>query len=1516
MLQAAGLLLLLAVTSPAAGITGGGTAAHSVESGGSLRLADLLTSSSKTSAWEPSRHRSRRSVFLQPGVRICSQESVDEVLASHQAYYQLRVCQEAVWEAFRIFLDRIPGTWEYQAWVRSCQQEALCISDIARNFSSSEEHIGLIHRRMKNRRERRPETRAVTPAAEQKIPELPGSAAPPSTSSSPPPAIIFITSAAPPTPAMDRTGPAGPDQEDPEQPNLVPEGPEVHMVQFSISLLDPGYKQLLGEPDSPEYLDLATHLQDQMRLVFDRVSGFKAVSVLGIRELLEPGRAEGISVHYSVVFENNIHHATSETTREPEASADSGLRDMLVKALQEKASLPVDLDSLNFQPEVMTLPTPTSAATEEMDEPSQPDSHNEFKVFTPEPEVNELHPPLTPKEKKNDLVTLLDSTAVSHGEMIAVTDGMMLIIDDPPALEDIIDNSEEIYMIEPELLSHEQEEEELLIITHEIETIHQDEMGELVRVYIPTPTLPLQREADNPFITSSRNLISEEDLRPVEKEGESPVFKPTALILFTAAIANKELSEITTPSFKSADLTDQPALIPKKEEDINTLPDEEKVDLGFSKPEPSDVLDQESQDVRSLQTEVELLEPEEDPVILEVLRPNLEKVEVSEPGEVAMEMSESGEATFEVSVPDKEEKPSESIMEVVEVSNPATTPDTSETEAPEVSEPHQEVQQVLQMDIEVVDVSMQEKDSTKASETKKESVVKSQDEVTEPEPEILVHVPEKDLETFKEPEEPRPETGSEDTKPEVFTEQSVEDNVNILQPDKGIVEITELKEEQREKVIEVSLSIPEPEENLVEVSEKEEEEEVVLVGSKDENVLERPGHEVLKEILPEVPEEKGPDVTEERVPIFMEDRVAEDTKETIPKVTEEERVPKHIEDKVPEHSEESVTKVIQDMVPEDTEETVFKITEQKVPKVTEENINMGGIADRISEPEEAVPELDREEVREKSVHVVKLQTEDVTEIPNADFEDGKVVVASLDERPVDIAQPEPSSQTEEKTEATDESKSPGLETVSEPDKDRFDFLPDLPKGLEPEPEEEVGEPEPKRDSVEPAIASIKILQTSKSMEELHYREDSIQAVGENPLDFSDELNPSVEDNLPIIPGLLHPPEEKAPNRIYPITEDVDTKDNIDTKEHIDRTNIEVEREASAFRTPEPVQTDLPTEAATSVPAATAAEPEAQSEDIGVTDKSSSKTQEEEMFVTHSPVSEALHPPPSAVDLVQVPTSGPTEDSGPFELTEDRTEPEQPVPPVETADPESLTASPGGEEFSEYVDQSNTLSKESVDPGSDLTSAAEENAAPLRYLTTPTMTTASNRQELVVFFSLRLTNMDFSEDLFNNTSAEYRALENTLLDMLLPYLQANLTGFRNLEILNFRKGSVVVNSKMRFSRSVPYNVTEAVRCLLERFCSAARRLQIDRSSLDVEPADRADPCRFLACSASSRCVVDHQTQEARCLCEPGFLAHQNQSCQSVCELQPEFCPDGDCFVVPGRGAECRPRSGSQRSGPTR
>ncbi|MED6249120.1 Interphotoreceptor matrix proteoglycan 1 [Ataeniobius toweri] len=154
--------------------------------------------------------------------------------------------------------------------------------------------------------------------------------------------------------------------------------------------------------------------------------------------------------------------------------------------------------------------------------------------------------------------------------------------------------------------------------------------------------------------------------------------------------------------------------------------------------------------------------------------------------------------------------------------------------------------------------------------------------------------------------------------------------------------------------------------------------------------------------------------------------------------------------------------------------------------------------------------------------------------------------------------------------------------------------------------------------------------------------------------------------------------------------------------------------------------------------------------------------------------------------------------------------------------------------------------------------------------------------------------------------------------LLPYLQSNLTGFRNLEILNFRRGSVVVNSKMKFAKSVPYNITEAVRCILEEFCSsAAKRLhmQIDSRSLDVEPADQADPCRFLACGDVSRCEINSWTKEAQCVCEPGFLSVDNQPCRSLCVLQPEYCQNGECHIVPGRGAECRHKGGSMLPGPS-
>ncbi|XP_051284021.1 LOW QUALITY PROTEIN: uncharacterized protein LOC127378798 [Dicentrarchus labrax] len=184
--------------------------------------------------------------------------------------------------------------------------------------------------------------------------------------------------------------------------------------------------------------------------------------------------------------------------------------------------------------------------------------------------------------------------------------------------------------------------------------------------------------------------------------------------------------------------------------------------------------------------------------------------------------------------------------------------------------------------------------------------------------------------------------------------------------------------------------------------------------------------------------------------------------------------------------------------------------------------------------------------------------------------------------------------------------------------------------------------------------------------------------------------------------------------------------------------------------------------------------------------------------------------------------------------------------------------------------------------------------------------------LTVFFRLRVTNMAFSMDLFNKSSAEYKALEQRFLQLLVPYLQSNLNNFKNLEILNFRNGSIVVNSRMRFGKPVPRGVTNVVYLILEDFANTAYQtmnLAIDKYSLDVESGDRADPCKFQACNEFSRCMVNRWSSEAECVCDPGYLSVDGLPCQSVCEVQTNFClNDGKCDIIPGKGAICRCRVG--------
>ncbi|XP_073702160.1 interphotoreceptor matrix proteoglycan 2 isoform X2 [Garra rufa] len=186
------------------------------------------------------------------------------------------------------------------------------------------------------------------------------------------------------------------------------------------------------------------------------------------------------------------------------------------------------------------------------------------------------------------------------------------------------------------------------------------------------------------------------------------------------------------------------------------------------------------------------------------------------------------------------------------------------------------------------------------------------------------------------------------------------------------------------------------------------------------------------------------------------------------------------------------------------------------------------------------------------------------------------------------------------------------------------------------------------------------------------------------------------------------------------------------------------------------------------------------------------------------------------------------------------------------------------------------------------------------------------RSLIVFFSLRVTNMIFSEDLFNKSSAEYKALEQQFLELLVPYLQSNLSHFENLEILNFRNGSIVVNSRMKFGKPVPRGVITAVYLILEDFCNTAYQtmnLAIDKYSLDVESGEQADPCKFQACNEFAECTVNQWSGETECVCNAGYFSVDGLPCQSICDLQHDFClNDGKCDIIPGQGAICRCRVG--------
>ncbi|XP_063078749.1 interphotoreceptor matrix proteoglycan 1 [Engraulis encrasicolus] len=1087
--------------------------------------------------WELKHHRTKRGAFFHSGVKVCPQETIREVVASHQAYYKLRVCQEAVWEAFRIFFDRIPGTSEYQRWVHICQHESLCVADLAANFSSSEEHLNMIYRRLnlqpppelpggESPAEERPVVETAAEEDGQSETEGGGEGGDGGEDSVP---DVAVGTDSPPGGGEEG---AEATTEDLDLPNVLPEHPVEQIVPFSINLVDPGYRELLGDEDSPQYHDLSRHLQEQMLQVFNKLPGFKTINVRRIR-------TGGISVYYAVLFENGMTADEAEGGEETAHPSAPKLIDLMTTALKEEATLPVDLSTLVFYPDLgATAPT----LVETIDEITE--SHNDPEVNFPE---------------SNDLDTV--------------------------GTEDIPDIPTDE---EPEPTSPPEEEEPY--ITHMIETIIIDGTGELVRDYTP-PTPP--ESVDDPDY---------EDTRP---RGDVPIFdsedseeENVDVGVESDLILNFIPEEEAVPSSTSTDtLLTVATVSPEHSGDIeSSLPVTTLSAITHQPPtEPLGDLD----------------ESEEEEVVV-VYTAEGEMPEIADPEE---EFEPVDEVLIEAGAEELPGEPVEEVSVVVE----------------EVSEPEEDVNAPEDDGLEEVII-----------ETDEEVIIEMEEEVVVEE-EVLL----------EEPVDALPEELDE----AVEVEPEPEAEIVEEEPDAGVeIDASESVEE-----IEVTDEVTVPEE------EAEGEEETPTEGELEELEEETtaPPMESIKIIVPEMPDD--------------------------------------------------------DIPPE----------EQLLPQQPEEPHNLPSM------PEDYIPWEEVEDMEEEpfvDVTIDLLPEEEYGLDIEADMEESEEVVI-------------------------EDSEAAGAEETAE----------------------EVEEPE-----------------TGEGSEE---EEEGLEVV--------------LEDTPTVVP------EQPVP-----------------TTPSLDMGLFEV------FLTDEPYQeTGL----------------EVMAEDIEENDM---VTETEVEIETYSDTSEETSLEDLAVELDK----------------------------ADVVNVEKIDLLGYGSGFSEEHPFEATATP------------------PLKYLTTPLMTTASRGRELVVFFSLRVTNMLFSEELFNRSSDEYRTLENRFTELLLPYLQTNLTGFRQLEILNFREGSVVVNSKMTFTKSVPYNVTMAVHCVLEEFCNeAAERLniKIDSGSLDVEPADQADPCKFLACNEFSRCVVNRWSKEAECLCDPGYVTVDGLPCQSVCEVVPDFCQNGgQCEIIPGHGAACR------------
>ncbi|XP_069052715.1 interphotoreceptor matrix proteoglycan 1 isoform X4 [Lepisosteus oculatus] len=1437
-------------------------------SGHLIEMLRTTKQSSRIKAiFELERHRTRRSTFSHTGVKVCPQETIKEIIASHQAYYKLRVCQEAVWEAFRIFLDRIPDTAEYQSWVSTCQQESLCIADLAKNFSSSQEHLDMVQRRVHLRDEKHQEREVSTVKPE----EVTGKASETTTVSR-----EVFTAGPTEVSALSRNllnetvNDTKVLDTDSELPNTVPDQLVEQVVEFSVTLSNPGYGELLSSPDTPQYQDLAHSLQDQMLHVLDRLPGFKEIRVLGFSEKNANDGPGGLTVRYAVVFETvspesssigyqNIDRVsnTSEQGIGPYSPDDEkmtasiivpSLQEVVVKALSEETSLPVDFNTISFEPDVTGQPRPTSTPQIAV---LEPDSHNELTISTDksvmdaEKSLPDL--PLHPSIKENALETLLGTTVQSPNKEDRVNVGATVLPtpDNIVLVEPFSSATPTIVQI---TIDHIEDESKLMYInefspttpsqtTAQPVTLHElDETG-LVNTHVTdnvkdNTNMPSTDTSGDSAGAGGDNIISGEDNSvtpsnsvPTAAGGEDTSVTPSILIPSAGGEDERVTPSISILNSGGEDNSVTPS------DSVPTTGDveDDRVTPSDSVPTAGDVEDDSVTPSDSVLTAGDV---EDDRVTPSDSVPTAGDVEDDS-------VTPSDSVPTAGDVEDDRVTPNDSVLTAGDVEDDRVTPNDSVLTAGDVEDDSVTPSDSVPTAGDVEDDRVTPNDSVlTAGDVEDDSVTPNDSVLTTGDVEDDSVTPSDSVPTA---------AGGEDT--------SVTPSISI--PSVG-------GEDHR---VTPSNSVP------------------TAAGGEDDRVtpsisIHNSGVE-SHSITPTIS--------------ILNSGVEND------RVTPSDSVPT-----AAGGEEGSATQS-------------NSISKADVGK---HNVTASGPDPKdtaVQDGDSPSASLRKPVIEGDSV----IQSESV---PNTTF------IPSTDSLPsgVRLVEPVPETSTQILLVTTSVKGLPIQST-----RENSDVL--LPVTTL------------STITLQPPTERIIIFQQDEDTdniisEEDKKRTDTLLEGEESKEDIPDLSKPAVPDedeNLVFLVTTSSPPVN---------IEDITMQEKTDSSELLPEQDGD-----SVFPSEGPLLVSPTFEAPEDLDSSLTSSSTGGDVTVGPStteqEKAESNTQ-----ATRSPT-EAVPLTILSETAVEEPTESSVQEAAtsvaPFVVDH-----RAPKPTVEESEPTAQTIAPtrtdeSGEfetevqDITAELDRIDVVSTETIDeldysggyPFLKEDHPFESTASPpLKYLTTPSMTTASKGKELVVFFSLRVTNLMFSDDLFNKSSPEYKSLENTFLELtqfthhkdwpnlgpssksetgrqrtlasipLLPYLQSNLTGFKQLEILNFRNGSVIVNSKMKFAKSVPYNVTQAVHCVLEDFCNAATKrldIEIDSRSLDVEPADQADPCKFLACNEFARCIVNRWTKEAECVCAPGYLSVDGLPCQSVCSLQPDFCLNGgQCEIIPGHGAACR------------